>query len=738
MQNLELGRFSGRGLGVWKKQNLRSKIVIFALLVGLFPLLVIGIFSFVAGQRALDNEIRGQAHSQAEDVKARLENYFQDGRVTVLTIASSPAWQNFYTDPKSKEDWRIEQQRIINYMDDVTRIGIDEFCFIDAGGGENSRLVKGELEFDLSDDEKNTPFFQPSMALDSGQVYQSEPYVSPDTNRWVLASTTPVLGQGDEKLAFLHLERAAVQIQDILKKAAHAKGGKAFIIDENKNVVISSSEEINNQAESLSAKAPASAIRALFEKAGSAGPEETREVVAFQDGDSGYYASLEPLELGKNNDNRWYVALVIPQTGVSQYKSLFTVLPVIVLIILAGVVGAAIFMGGALTRPLAALALATDRAAKGELDVSVEVNEGGEIGVLATGFNEMINGLKRLIDSEKAAKDYLQATVNSYKEFIDRVSRGELAARLTMNGSRDELSELGVNLNKMVESLDRMVKNINQATNDISSTSSEIFAATAQHNSGASAQAAAINETTATVDEVRQIAAQTTERAQSVAASAQKSVAISDTGTSAVQETVAGMGQIKEKVEQIAANIIALSEQTQQISDIIATVNDIAEQSNLLALNASIEAARAGEQGKGFSVVAAEVRNLAEQSQQATSQVKAILDDIQKATNTVVMVTEEGTKDVDSGMSLAQQAGSTIKALADAINESAEAAQQIVTSAHQQAAGMDQIAAAMQNINQSTNQSLSSTRQTEKAVHHLTELGNNLKDTIAFYKVEKN
>ena len=200
-------------------------------------------------------------------------------------------------------------------------------------------------------------------------------------------------------------------------------------------------------------------------------------------------------------------------------------------------------------------------------------------------------------------------------------------------------------------------------------------------------------------------------------------------------QTHESMSEIKARVESIAENILALSGQTQQIGEITATVNDIASQSNLLALNASVEAARAGEHGKGFAVVAVEVRNLAEQSKQATAQVKAILNEIQRATNAAVMATEEGTKGVDYGVQLTNQAGLTIEHMAESIGEGAAAAQQIVASSHQQATGMEQIALAMQSINQATLQNLAATNQTEKAARELSGLAHQLEGLVDQYKI---
>jgi len=274
-----------------------------------------------------------------------------------------------------------------------------------------------------------------------------------------------------------------------------------------------------------------------------------------------------------------------------------------------------------------------------------------------------------------------------------------------------------------------------QTVHQLSTASSEILAATTQQVTGSNEQSAAISQTTTTVDEVKTVSEQAIQRAQEVVDASQRTVQVSRSGEEAVQETISSMAQIKARVEGIAENILALSAQTQQIGEIIATVNDIAAQSNILALNASVEAARAGEHGKGFAVVAAEVRNLAEQSKQATAQVRAILSDIQNGINATVMATEEGTKVVDQGLELAGQTGAVIERLGSTINEAAQAATQMRAGGQQQATGVEQIALAMQNINQATTQSLTSTRQAEKAAQDLNNLALSLAEIVEQYQL---
>jgi len=280
------------------------------------------------------------------------------------------------------------------------------------------------------------------------------------------------------------------------------------------------------------------------------------------------------------------------------------------------------------------------------------------------------------------------------------------------------------------EKLQQILGQVSDAANELNAATAEILAATTQQMSGASEQSAAISQTTTTVDEVKVIADQSVARAQEVADMSQRTVEVSRAGAQAVDDTIGSMGQIKDQVESIAENILTLSQHTQQIRDIISTVNDLASQSNMLALNAAVEAARAGEHGKGFAVVAAEVRSLADQSKQATSQVRTILEDIQRATNTTVMATEEGTKRADAGVRLAAQSGEAIRQLAGVIGESSQAAMQMVAGGRQQASGIEQIALAMQNINQATTQSLSSTRQAERAARDLNDLARSLSEIV--------
>ncbi|HRD48824.1 MAG: methyl-accepting chemotaxis protein [Candidatus Competibacter sp.] len=392
-------------------------------------------------------------------------------------------------------------------------------------------------------------------------------------------------------------------------------------------------------------------------------------------------------------------------------------------------IGVSLSVGGltarSITRPLTALVNVANRVAEGDLGgldtmpdehgKSQAIQRRDEIGAISQAFRRML-------------KDYIQPMADTAR----CIAGGDLTLSIKPHSERDEL---GHAFAQMIASLQQLTGRTLEVTASVSSATREISAVTSQQAATTVQQAAAVNETTSTIEEVRRTAEQSAERAQRVSEMAGTSLTLADGGLQAVKNTEEGMIGLKDQVRQIAETILALSEQTQQIGEIIATVNDIADQSNLLALNAAMEAARAGEAGKSFAVVAGEVRSLAEQSRQATRQVSGILGDIQKAANTAVMVTEQGTRRAENGVSLAQTTAGAIHTMREQIHQVTQAAQQIAASARQQLAGMDQITHAMEDINQGAKQSQTGIRQIEQAIFDLDKLAGQLNLVVQHYKL---
>ena len=385
----------------------------------------------------------------------------------------------------------------------------------------------------------------------------------------------------------------------------------------------------------------------------------------------------------------------------------------VVAVVISGVL--VMFLSRLIARPLQDIAQVAAKIASGNLAVAFAMEErADEVGLLGQSVSRMIEYLKEMAG------------------VADRLASRDFSVTVRPRSDEDLL---GKAFAAMVTNIRELAKEVRGGVEVLASAASEIVAATAEISSSTAESATSVNETTATVAEANQAAQLSAQKAGYVSETAQKTDQIAQSGKKSMADLIDGMNQIRSQIESIADSVLRLSEHSQVIGEINDAVNDLAEQSNLLAVNAAIEAARAGEQGKGFAVVAQEIRNLAEQSKQATGRIKGILSDIQKAMNAAVLATEQGTKSVEAGVKQSAVAGESIRALADSIAESAQAAIQILASTQQQLVGMDQIVSAMENIKQASSQNLTAAQQTEAAAHDLHGVGTKLKELAESYKV---
>ncbi|HON17141.1 MAG TPA: methyl-accepting chemotaxis protein [Spirochaetota bacterium] len=322
-------------------------------------------------------------------------------------------------------------------------------------------------------------------------------------------------------------------------------------------------------------------------------------------------------------------------------------------------------------------------------------------------------------------------------EASKKIAEGDITISISISDDQrdDEIGDLIKGFESMVFSLRVQINSTISSINTLSSSASQSSATAKELAASAQETLSAVSETTTTMEEVRQTSKVVTQKADSVAEIASNSIELTEIGTKSAEDFFATMNAIREQMDFIANSIVKLSEQSQTIGMIISTVNEISNQSNLLAVNASIEAAKAGDYGKGFAVVAQEVRSLAEQSREATAQIRTILGDIQRSITSAVMATEQGKNAVDSGVRQSKDARESLKAMAEGISNTSEAALQIQISIKEQSIGIEQVAIAMENIKKATEQIAESARQSDLLSTNLNELGSSLKELVSKFKV---
>lgn len=378
--------------------------------------------------------------------------------------------------------------------------------------------------------------------------------------------------------------------------------------------------------------------------------------------------------------------------------------------------------------------------AGGNFNVSLPPRSRDELGELGQGLDALREQLARLVDEqrlqlrrERETSAELERHSLEIQHFAQRVAAGDLAGRL--NEGDDTLGRLAGSLNHMAEGLAGLAGRVREGGSTLLATVSQMQSAVAAQSSGASQQAASVNETMTTLEQIRATSGQTLEKAQRLGEMAERARSEGEHGRRVVEESIAGITEVNLKVDAIARTILSLNEQTQRIGEITSVVGGIARQLRLLSLNAAIEATRAGEAGLGFAVVASEVKQLAEQSQASTEQVQHILEEIRHATDRAVMATEDGAKGVVRGLELVQRAGEAIRGLEGVVRDTSLGSRQIVAAVRQESAGINQIATAMSDIHAVTNRFVTASEQTRAATDELSHLAQRLAAVASLYKV---
>lgn len=336
-------------------------------------------------------------------------------------------------------------------------------------------------------------------------------------------------------------------------------------------------------------------------------------------------------------------------------------------------------------------------------------------------------GIRLLDESKRKAAEIIDDELKDLGPQQEAAHRAQFYATIVNVGGTLFAGVIGIFL--LVSISRQVVLPIRNVTTSIANVSTEIAATVEQHEKTAFHQSASVNETTTTIEELEYSFRHMGEAADAAGARASRAITLAEGGSETVNQSLAGIIDLKEKVSAIAEQILRLSEQTSQIGAVISLVSDLAEQTNMLALNAAVEAARAGDHGKGFAVVATEIRKLADQSRKSAEKVNTLVADIRKATDATVMVTEEGTKTAAQGMELAQSAAAAFNDLKSSLGTIIENFQQTQLSINQQLSAVKQVAQAMEDVNlgaKETSGAISQTKagidQLRNAVQRLSEL----------------
>lgn len=201
------------------------------------------------------------------------------------------------------------------------------------------------------------------------------------------------------------------------------------------------------------------------------------------------------------------------------------------------------------------------------------------------------------------------------------------------------------------------------------------------------------------------------------------------------QQSLASVKNLAEASQQAQMVVTQLGEHSNQVTGIVATIREIAEQTNMLALNAAIEAARAGEQGRGFAVVADEVRKLAERTTTATEEIGHLISVIHGGISRAVETMGASATQVQVGLDNVEQAGQSLLAIQQRIQDSGKAMADIVNATRELEASARLVAENLARVGALAESGNASTHSTSQAGAALGEVSARLRRALGVFSV---
>jgi methyl-accepting chemotaxis protein len=773
-----------RGTGI------RSKLTAQLLLVGLAPLVLLGVFGYLVLHRttdAFDRSLQETAQltltNAANDLVGQLDVYMEERVRDVLTWASDPviveaavradaaarqhAWPGYpaiaaQADTIKRIETEMAGARSLNplpgatqyLMDQVTQAKVFKEVFFTDKNGYNAAISSMTSDFVQSDEGWWVNAW--TKGLDIGKVGFDE-----SAGVWSIDVSARIDNpRTREPLGVLKavLDISAVQVL-ATQAAEKLPGAEVKVMIRRTGMLLADTGTnhdrrfiMSDEGNLLKRKEPAAELAAregakagyLIARGDASGPEARREhVVGYAPSAvRGQFRGLPEFEgLG-------WAAIVAQDTtvafaGLDQLAAQRRTLTGLLLGALSAAAVALVAVGAVLGRrisqPLQELSQAARRLSTGDLGVEVPVRSGDEIGQLAHTFNETVIRLRGQVrteaerDEERRKREELQRNITRFLDTVTEIAQGDLTKRGEVTA--DVLGNVVDAINVMVDGIETIIRDARQASFQVGMSAGEMIQASEQMATGAQAQSREALSVSGAVDELSHSVRRVAESADASARAARETRDAAQKGDGAVRNSLEGMQRIRGEVQAIAKKIKSLGDRSLEISDIVNTIEDIASQTNLLALNAAIEAAGAGEAGLRFAIVADEVRKLAERSAKATKDIALLIRNVQAETQEATVVMEQGTREVETGYAVTVEAGDRLKQIAEISERSSELAQEISMATQHQVRSAEGVAVAMQSIASVAVQTEQGVLQTRRTVDELVKLADTLQASLARFKL---
>ncbi|WP_312593332.1 methyl-accepting chemotaxis protein [Stutzerimonas nitrititolerans] len=361
----------------------------------------------------------------------------------------------------------------------------------------------------------------------------------------------------------------------------------------------------------------------------------------------------------------------------------------------------------------------------GEVDRNILVSAGIQLLLLLAGLLVMSHIIRRVVISR----------INAMRHTMEEMTAHEDLSRAVVIRAEDEVGAMGHAFNRMIgkfrdslEAVAGVTRQLGEVSDRVSSVAEKTHGAVIEQRSETDMVASAMNEMSATVQEVARHATQTA----SASSGADEE---SKAGVKVATEALDGIEVLIRDIENAAQVIKRVEDDSASIGMVLGVINGIAEQTNLLALNAAIEAARAGEQGRGFAVVADEVRTLASRTQKSTEEIQQTIEQLQNGVRNAVKAMEGAQVRAHAGSECVAKAAQSLTVIAGEVGTINDMNTQIATAAEEQSAVAEEINRNITTISMIADTTSTDAQQTARISDELVQLAAELNRLVSQFRL---
>jgi len=416
-------------------------------------------------------------------------------------------------------------------------------------------------------------------------------------------------------------------------------------------------------------------------------------------------------------------------------NSVLTLAGATILAILLFAIGISIAAEKIILKPINRLGSIIGLIAEGDLSQRLEIKSEDEMGALAKALNSMIDSLNKMVGQVTITAEELNSITGNLLQANTRVMNAVQLQSAGVSNTSSAVTQINASIRGVGESVDVLALSADESSSsilemassveevalstetlamtvtDVSSSINQMAASIKQVNSSVNSLMEASNNSASAVMEM-DFSIKQVERNAANAAEISESVRLdAEIGREALEESIAGIHEIKRASEITFEAVTSLSRKTADIGTILSVINDVTGQTNLLALNAAIIAAQAGEQGKGFAVVADEIKQLADRTRSSTSEITRMIKGVQEETAQAVTAIQSAGESIDKGEILADRSGAALKKIFEGVQRAAAQIEEIAQATLEQTKGSQQIRDAVEKVSQMVMQINSATQE---------------------------